>query len=151
MVYDPDLGGMRISSTCWAAALSSWLSAARNDVRSVDDLVARFRPFLGKNGLDLSQFDEIADSLFVRMDYEEIDKADFTWEYLYDKLLQSALYIILENANPAHALVLYAITVDNSNTREVWIMDPIQGYRAGSLSAFRERSPTFLIGVAKRS
>jgi hypothetical protein len=150
LVYDPDLEGMRISSTCWAAALSSWLSAARNDDWSVDKLVERFRPFLGKNGLDLGQFNEIADALFVRMQFEEIGKADFSWDYLYDKLLQSVVYVILENANPAHALVLYAISVDNSNTQEVWVMDPLQGYRAGALSAFRERSPTFLVGVAKK-
>ena len=149
-VYDPDLGGMRITSTCWAAALSSWLSAARNDDRSVENLVERFRPFLGKNGLDLGQFYNIADALFVRMSYEEIAKAEFTWDYLYDQLRQSALYIILENANPAHALVLYAISLDKNNTQEVWLMDPLQGYRAGSLNAFRERSPVFLVGVAKQ-
>lgn len=151
LVYDPDLGGMRISSTCWAAALSSWLSASRNDYRSVENLVERFRPFLGTSGLDLGQFDNIADALFVRMDYEEISSAEFTWDYVYLKLLESAIYIILENANPAHALVLYAISVDENETEEVWIMDPIRGYAAGSLSSFRERSPTFLIGVAKKS
>jgi len=150
-VYDPDLGGMRISSTCWAAALSSWLTACRNDDKSVDYLVRFFQPYLGKSGLDLGQFDKIADALFVRMAYEEVDKAEFTWEYLSFKLHESAVYIILENANPAHALVLYAVSVDKSNTQEVWVMDPIQGYRAGPLSDFQKRSPTFLIGTAKKS
>ena len=148
IVHDADLGGMIISSTCWAAALSSWLSASRNDDRSVENLVQWFQ--VGKNGLDLGKFDQIADAPFVRMNFEEISKAEFTWDYISLKLHESAIYIILENANPAHALVLYAITQKKDQDHEVWIMDPIQGYRVGSLSAFRERSPTFLIGVAKK-
>lgn len=84
------------------------------------------------------------------MQFEEVSKAGLTWDYVSLKLQESAVYIILISGNPAHALVLYAITQANNQEHEVWIMDPIQGYRVGSLSAFRERSPTFLIGVAKK-
>jgi len=150
MVFDPDLGGMMISPTCWAAALSSWLKATRNVDRSVDYIVGFFRHYVTSKGLDLSQFGEIAEALFVRMDYEEVDRADLSWDYLWWKLEESAIYLILENANPAHALVLYAISEDRAGTQEVWLVDPIQGMRAGSLREFQKRSPTFLVGVARK-
>ncbi len=148
IVTDADSGIRMISSTCWAAALSSWLSSSRNDDRTVENLVQWFR--VGQDGLDLGKFDQIADAPFVRMQFEEVGKAQMTWDYLSLKLHESAVYVILINANPAHAVVLYAITQVAGQEHEVWIMDPIQGYRVGSLSGFRERSPTFLIGVAKK-
>src|SRR5215468_11009935 len=81
-VFDSDLNSFRISNTCWAAALSSWLKVSRDENWSVEDLVTKFGGKMENAGLNLLHFDAVAESYLVRMDYQKIAGDKLTWEYL---------------------------------------------------------------------
>jgi hypothetical protein len=144
------------SPVCWAAALSSWLKASRNSDWSMGMLVQRFAPFCPSgSSLDLGYFGEVADALFVQMEYEELSGQDLTFGYLYDKLVGSDagtgsyLYIILEGKNPAHAVVGYGAKSDSTG-EYLGLMDPLRGVHAAApLSSFRQKASDFLVGWAK--
>jgi hypothetical protein len=138
---------------CWACALSSWLKVVRGSEWSFRQLVQRFKPFCGDaGGLDLSQFDSVADALFVSMYWEEKNRSELTFDYLHEKLMGprgSHLYVILEGKNPAHCVVVYGL--NREKTDLVGIMDPLRGVRAAPvLSEFRQKATDFLVGWAKR-
>lgn len=144
-----EFGITAASPTCWAAALSSWLKGVRGTDWSVSDLVQRFRPYLRGSGLDLANFDEIAGALSVRMTFEDVSPQDLTWEYLYEKLMISSVYIILAGKDPGHAVVIYSIAFDSAGTRDVRWMDPLKGsYQRGPLAKFQTLSRNFVVGWA---
>jgi hypothetical protein len=145
----PGIGTLAIAPTCWAAALSSWLKAARDEDWSIGQLVNRFKPYLDGSALKLSHFNDIAESFLVRMDYETLRGSELTWEYLYDKLTYSYVYTMLINSQMGHAMVIHAITLDSTGTQDIHVMDPKEGVRVGALSAFQNRSSTFVVGWAK--
>ena len=154
LVYDPGLGAWRISNTCWAAALSSWLKAARDADWGVPTLVQRFQSSSGEQGLDLGSFDRVAKALFVNMTYEEVGSGGFNFEYLYEKLNSSYLYVIKSGANPAHAVVVYGVTreAESGQKQEIGLMDPLRGALvAGPLGGFQKMSRSFVVGWAKYS
>ena len=161
-VFDPNLAraqeasgldatGMSITNTCWAAALSSWLTAQRAVDWSVNNLNKRFEAFVNENGLDMAHFNDVAEALFVRMDYETIGQGQLTWEYLYDKLSHSYVYTMLIGSKIGHAMVIHGVTLDSQGTRDIHFMDPMVGVREGALSEYQKRSSTFLIGWAKET
>jgi hypothetical protein len=151
VIEDPTLGTIAISNTCWAAALSSWLKVARNEDWSIGQLVKKFESFLNGSSLNLGHFDEVAESFLVRMDYETIQGAELIWEYLYDKLTWSYVYIMLVGSTMGHAMVIHAVTLDSKGTRDIHVMDPKEGLRAGALSEFQKRSSKFVVGWAKEA
>ena len=146
----PGIGTLAIAPTCWAAALSSWLIAARAEERSIADLVKTFAPYLSDGGsLQLNHFKDVAESYLVRMDFEAVRGSELTWDYLYDKLTYSYVYTMLIGSQMSHAVVIYAITLDSRGTRDVHLMDPKDGMIQGVLSMFQKRSSTFVVGWAK--
>lgn len=159
IVQQPQIGdpGDPIASpVCWAAALSSWLKASRGSDWSTGMLVQRFAPYCSEGGsLDLGYFGDVADSLLVQMNYEELSSQDLTFGYLYDKLVGSDagqgsyLYIILEGRNPAHAVVGYGVRSDSSG-EYLGLMDPLRGVHAAApLSSFRQKASDFVVGWAR--
>ncbi|MCK1469983.1 hypothetical protein [Bradyrhizobium sp. CW10] len=140
---------------CWACALSSWLEATRGVSWSYSSIIQMFQMYCNGNALDLAYFGEIANSLSINMDYEEIDRADLTFDYVYEKMFPLAgtsgnhLYIVMEGKNPAHVVVAYGIQRDN--TDYIAIMDPLRGVLAApTLSTFRNKATGFLIGWHRR-
>lgn len=114
-----------------------------------------FQMYCNGNALGLAYFGEIANSLSINMDYEEIDRADLTFDYVYEKMFPLAgtsgnhLYIVMEGKNPAHVVVAYGIQRDN--TDYIAIMDPLRGVLAApTLSTFRNKATGFLIGWPRR-
>jgi hypothetical protein len=157
IVKQPPVGdGDIVAPVCWAAALSSWLAAARGADWSIGNLVQRFSAFCnGGVSLDLSHLDDVADALFVSMNHEELDNADLTFDYLYDKIVApngvrgSYLYIVLLGKNPAHAVVGYGVR-NEGDAEFLGIMDPFKGVLAAPvLSDFRRRAASFWVGWAQ--
>lgn len=148
--YDED-GIRSVSNSCWAAALSSWLGASGRSQYSVENLQQIFAAYSSSLGLKLGYFDEVASSILVNMDWEQLGQADLTFEYLYLKLQVSHLYL-MKIKSPAHVVVLYGVTRDaeSGTGEEIRIMDPFYGkYKAGPLSVWRKEAKSYIVGWAK--
>jgi hypothetical protein len=148
--YDED-GVRSISNSCWAAALSSWLGATGRSQYSVPSLQQIFAAYSTSLGLKLGYFDEIASSNLVNMDWEQLGQADLTFEYLYQQLQVSHLYL-MKIKSPAHVVVLYGVTRDAASGagEEIHIIDPFYGkYKAGPLAAWRKEAKSYIVGWAK--
>jgi Papain-like cysteine protease AvrRpt2 len=136
---------------CWAAALSSWLSAARGLNWTMDDVIKMFKTLLASNdGLPFENFKQVAENLMVQMNYDIITPEDLSEDYLVRMLRRSHLYIVMAgNQGVSHAMVVHGVS-RRGEKPFIWGMDPMQNsYTVGPLSDFAAFGQKFLVGYAK--
>src|SRR5205814_9879403 len=101
-------------------------------------------------------FDQLASTNIVLMDYEETNRTNLTFDYLYERLIApygsygGHLYVILEGDTAVHhAVVVYGLVREDVGDF-VGIMDPLRGVLAApTLEYFRMKASDFLVGWKK--
>ncbi len=159
LVTQSDEAG-NIRSVCWAASLASWISAAR--VRNVDIkwVLGTFRASLTKvsssddakaGSLDLGRLDDVTEHPDVRMDYDDWQNSSaMTKDYFWDALTWSPLYVLFNSSDTMmHAVCVYGIRPDQQDGWDLRMMDPLFGYRIGSVAEFQKRGTRFLVAFMK--
>lgn len=138
---------------CWAAALSSWVKAARDLDWTMNDIITMFKPLLlPSDGLPYENFKQISENLQIRMNYDIVLPDDLSEDYLLRMLRRSHLYIVIAgNQGVSHAVVVHGIN-RRQNTPFIWGMDPMQNsYTTGPLTGFVSFGQKFLVGYSKTS
>jgi hypothetical protein len=112
------------TTRCWAAALSSWMTATRRREWSTEDVIDMFGAYCDISGaLNPNYLSDVTESIFVRMDYEDIRGADLTPAHLGELLKWSDVYMIQwDGGRFSHAYVVYGF--DDL----MHIMDPMRGF-----------------------
>jgi hypothetical protein len=148
--YRPKLYKQGFTPTCWAAALASWLDAVPGRIdRDPDFLLEFFRAYTVNEGfLPWGNFENVAESIIIRMDYEVVGGANMDRDYVLDILKWSPIYLIAMppgsgSDNIAHARVIWNLTNDG-----VLAVDPIQGHISWSYAKMKHFY-TILVGWAK--
>jgi hypothetical protein len=150
--YDPDTGMLIPTSTCWAAAMSSWLKGAHDSSWSPENLIGLFRRYVTKKGLDLAYWSDVAESPAISMNYDELYAHEFTFDYVYDKLERGLLYAMTTGNSIGHAIVIYGVDREaNGSNARFWAMDPLDGAtKPMGIGDYQKWSKGCIIGWAMR-